>query len=158
MNDGPTWAPERPQTLVVACSDGRLQAPTDHYLRGRGITEYDRLYLPGGPGALAGNWREMLRAARHVQELRFLLEVHDVRRVILLFHGAAPGGPPEAECADYRRAMPHARPEDLVAAQLRDAADVARRGLEGFAIEVELVRAEVMPDLHVRFVEHPQPG
>lgn len=59
------WARVRSGTLVVACSDGRLQEATDAFLADEiGLTEYDRLYLPGGGGALAASGRDFIRAHR----------------------------------------------------------------------------------------------
>lgn len=40
------WTPARPNALVVACSDGRLQEATDAFLaREFKITRYDRFYI-----------------------------------------------------------------------------------------------------------------
>src|SRR6187551_1717699 len=45
---GHRWTEERPHTLVVACSDGRLQEATDTFLgRELGLTQFDRFYMPG---------------------------------------------------------------------------------------------------------------
>lgn len=42
------WNAERPRVLVVACSDGRLQQNADDFLCNHlGISDYDRLYMPG---------------------------------------------------------------------------------------------------------------
>src|SRR5205085_10772100 len=50
------WSHSRPNALVVACSDGRLQEATDEFLaREFRITRYDRFYVPGGAGALASS-------------------------------------------------------------------------------------------------------
>jgi hypothetical protein len=59
------WLPDRPSTLVVACSDGRLQYATDDFLaRHLGVTRYDRFYVP----ACAGYRRKLPWAS--VTELR----------------------------------------------------------------------------------------
>src|SRR4026209_2489832 len=57
------WLPDRPSTLVIACSDGRLQEATDEFLAHHlQVTRYDRFYVPGGAGALAASGRDFLRA------------------------------------------------------------------------------------------------
>src|SRR5687768_1561090 len=98
------WNDERPRVLVVACSDGRLQEITDEFLlRVGGITCYDRLYVPGGIGALSASGRDFMRAQQLQQECKYLVQLHRVEHVIALFHGPAPDGPTDAVCADYRR-------------------------------------------------------
>jgi hypothetical protein len=40
------WAADRPHTLVVACSDGRLQEPTDAFFHHQlGLAGFDRFVL-----------------------------------------------------------------------------------------------------------------
>ncbi|HEY3415169.1 MAG TPA: hypothetical protein VGM51_19210 [Armatimonadota bacterium] len=98
------WSAERPSALVIACSDGRMRAHLDDFLNNHlGINAYDRLYVPGGPGGLAGGAAEFSRAAQMVSECQFLVKSHGTSEVILIFHGAAPDGPDEAVCADYSR-------------------------------------------------------
>ena len=98
------WSPERPNVLVVACSDGRLQEATDAFLANElGVVRYDRFYVPGGGGALAASGYDLARAQQMRRECRYLIELHRVQRVILLMHGPAANGPLDAACADYRR-------------------------------------------------------
>jgi hypothetical protein len=124
------WSPERPHTLVVACSDGRLQEATDAFLHGPlGLVQFDRFYMPGGGGALAASGRDFIRAEHLRRECQYLVELHDVRRVLLLFHGPAENGPVEATCADYRRKMSWAKPADIRAQQLTDAAELVQNRL-----------------------------
>lgn len=122
------WTPARPNALVVACSDGRLQLATDAFLeRELQITQYDRFYVPGGGGALAPSGTDDARAARMCAECRYLVELHAVRRVILLFHGPSAKGRIEAACADYRRKLPWASLVQLRTQQELDAADLLGR-------------------------------
>lgn len=78
---------ERIYAAAVYCSDGRLGDHIDDFLHiGLGLPRYDRVACPGGPVALAGritaNWE-----ARGVEEqLRFLVHVHEIRRVVLIAH------------------------------------------------------------------------
>ncbi len=122
------WTPGRPSALVVACSDGRLQEATDAFLaRELEITRYDRCYVPGGGGALASSGTDEARAAQMCAECRYLVELHAVRHVILLFHGPSASGRIEAACADYRRKLPWATLTELRTRQELDAADLLDR-------------------------------
>ena len=125
------WTEERPHTLVVACSDGRLQEATDAFLgRELGLTQFDRFYVPGGGGALAASGRDFIRAQQLRRECAYLIELHAVTGVVLLFHGPAPDGPAAAVCADYRRKMSWASPEIVHARQIQDAAELIERQSE----------------------------
>ncbi|HVL38154.1 MAG TPA: hypothetical protein VM328_02075 [Fimbriimonadaceae bacterium] len=149
------WNPARPHILVVACSDGRLQEPLDDFLAQHlGITDYDRLYLPGGPGALASSGSEYARSDRHRREFEFLLEAHELEEIIYVFHGPADDGPPEAACADYRRVFGMVSVERLRDEQLRDAAEILHHGY-GFRrnVRARFYWSEVRGDGHVQFVE-----
>ena len=141
------WTPARPNALVVACSDGRLQEATDAFLaREFQITRYDRFYVPGGGGALAssGTESDAMRARQMCAECRYLVELHAVRRVIVLFHGPSAVGRIEAMCADYRRKLPWAPLAELRARQEADAVDLLTRRRE-WAMDagVLLYRCEV---------------
>ena len=139
------WTPTRPTALVVACSDGRLQHATDDFLaREFQLTQYDRFYVPGGGGALASSGADPERAQRMGTECRYLVELHHVRRVILLFHGPSASGRIEAACADYRRKLPWAPLAELRAQQEADAAELLNRRREWAADAAVLVyRCEV---------------
>lgn len=148
------WEPTRPHILVVACSDGRLQEATDAFLSSHlRITRYDRLYVPGGGGALSASGCEFKRAHELQQECRYLIEVHGVERVLLLFHGPAADGPAEAMCADYLRKLKWATTEELRAQQERDAHELLaeRRQWAGNA-QVTVYRCEVTASRSLSFV------
>jgi hypothetical protein len=114
--------------LVVACSDGRLQEATDAFLeREFKIKRYDRFYVPGGGGALASTGGDAVRAQQMCAECKYLVDLHAVRRVILLFHGPSADGRIEAACADYRRKLPWATLEELRERQQADAIDLLGR-------------------------------
>src|SRR3981189_840241 len=125
------WSPARPNALVVACSDGRLQEATDAFLaREFQITRYDRFYVPGGGGALASSGMDTARAPQMCAECRYRVELHAVKRVILLFHGPSPAGRIEAACADYRRKLPWAPLAELRVRQEHDAVELLTRRRE----------------------------
>ena len=159
---GMRWEPDRPRLLVAACSDGRLQEATDAFLsRALGVRQYDRLYLPGGGGALAASGSDFLRADKMRQECRFLIEAHGVEHLVLLFHGPAPGGPPEAICADYLRKHSWQRPDQVRAQQEADVRDLlGRRSAFAGEARLSVYRFEVtagcaleVTPLHVDTVE-----
>ncbi len=148
------WTPVRPNVLVVACSDGRLQEATDTFLdREFKIKRYDRFYVPGGGGALAPTGADPVRAQQMCAECKYLVDLHAVRRVILLFHGPSVDGRIEAACADYRRKLPWAALEELRARQEADAIDLLSRRRE-WASEagVLLFRCEVDATGRLAFV------
>ena len=144
---------ERPHTLVVACSDGRLQEAVDTFLHGPlGIAQYDRFYTPGGGGALAASGRDFIRAEQLRRECQYLIELHDVQRVLLLFHGPGPGGPVDALCADYRRKMSWAKPEEVFAQQKIDAQElVDNRKMWAGNATISVYHCEVDPAHDVAF-------
>jgi hypothetical protein len=148
------WNPERPAALVIACSDGRLQENLDEFLAHLGITHDDRLYAPGGPGALASSGVSYVRADQFRQECGFLVSSHGIEDVYLVFHGPSEDGPPEATCGDYRCKLPRATPDEVRRQQERDAAEILRNGF-GWNVEVRthVYRCEVTTDARVQFVE-----
>jgi len=150
-----TWRAQRPGALVVCCSDGRLQVSVDEFLHNiLAIEDYDRLYMPGGAGALSTIGYEYTRANQYRAELQFLLKAHSFGRIVLLFHGAAPDGPEESVCAHYKRLMPTAGYQQRTARHVEDRDDAARYIL-GISPEMQIdaYRAEVTAEQHVRFVE-----
>lgn len=148
------WNRARPGALVVACSDGRLQENLDDFLkRSLQITHYDRLYAPGGAGALTRSGSDFIRAGFYRRECLDLLRLHSIQSLILLFHGPAQDGPAEAVCADYRRKFPASSPQDIRRQQEVDARELRSAGL-GWPTPVRtlIFRCEVGADDVVRFV------
>ena len=152
---------ERPHVLVVACADGRYQKPLDDFLRNHlGITDYDRVYVAGGPGALASSSLSYFRGDQFRQETAFLIEAHGIERIVLVFHGPLlDGGPQEAVCADYARKMPYASPAEIHAQHEKDLQEVLRsiRKMNP-ALGIQIFRAEVRGDLRVQFTPLPEPA
>jgi hypothetical protein len=146
---------------VVACSDGRLQEITDEFLRREcGITHYDRLYVPGGAGALSPSGQDFMRAQQLQRECKYLVELHGVEHVIALFHAPAADGPAEAVCADYRRKFAWASSTEIRAQQEEDAKELLRYRHEWAArAAVSIYRCEVNADGNLAFVQlHAVPG
>jgi hypothetical protein len=149
------WTVDRPHTLVIACSDGRLQDQTDEFLHGElGLAGFDRFYVPGGGGALASSGPDFFRAVQMRTECAYLIKLHEVSRVILLFHGPATNGPSDACCADYRRKLPTSTPQHLAERQRLDALELVKIRHEWAAkADVSAFRCEVDDKHHVSFVD-----
>jgi hypothetical protein len=146
------WNSQRPQALVVACSDGRLQEHLDDFLHlGLGISHYDRLYIPGGAGALTSSGVELIRPNQFCAECRFLLEAHALQHLYLIFHGPAANGPEEALCGDYRRKLPGASAAELRTQQEVDAATLKNHPW-GAHVLAHTYRCEVRSDGRIQFV------
>ena len=147
------WNHDRPHALVIACSDGRLQENLDDFLEhGLQITHYDRLYAPGGGGALVSTGVELIRPEQFRRECRFLLAAHGIQDLYLIFHGPAEDGPEEAVCGDYRRKLPRASLAMLRQRQSQDADEL--KGVDwGTAVRVHTYRCEVTADDRIQFIE-----
>lgn len=83
--------------------------------------------MPGGGGALAASKRDVIRAQQLRRECLYLVELHDIDLVLLLFHGPTRDGPSEATCADYRRKATGASPATIRERQARDALELMGR-------------------------------
>jgi len=77
----------RIRAASIYCSDGRIGEQFDDFLQnGLGLPRYDRVALPGGPACLAGHPQAHLEEQGVVDELQFLVKVHQLRRVVLIAH------------------------------------------------------------------------
>ena len=149
------WQAARPRILIVACSDGRYQQSLDDFLNNHlGITHYDRLYAPGGPGALASSALSYFRGEHFRQEAAFLVDAHGLEEIIFIFHGPMNReGPLEATCADYRRKMYGANTLEIYRQQQEDLQEAVRTVLKANKdVQVSAFRAEVRADMRVQFV------
>ena len=111
----------RIRAAAIYCSDGRVGEHFDDFLQnGLKLPRYDRVALPGGPANLADHPQAHLQAQGVADELKFLVEVHGLRKVVLLAHEA---------CAFYttRLELKERRLELLQRADLIRAAAFVRR-------------------------------
>lgn len=123
------YDPHRIHAAALYCSDGRIGEHFDDFLQqGLSLPRYDRLCLPGGPACLAGHPEALLEEQGVVDELKFLVEVHKLRKVVLIAHQG---------CAYYtsRLALKDPRLELVQRADLVRAAAFVHRvtGLEDIA-------------------------
>ncbi len=78
---------ERIHAAAIYCSDGRVGEHFDDFLQnGLGLPRYDRVALPGGPACLAGHTEAHVQESGVVEELRFLVDAHELERVVLIAH------------------------------------------------------------------------
>jgi hypothetical protein len=72
---------------ALYCSDGRVGEQFDDFLQnGLNLPRYDRLCLPGGPACIAGHPEAHLEEQGVLDELKFLVEVHKLQRIVLIAH------------------------------------------------------------------------
>lgn len=124
----------RIHAAAIYCSDGRLGEHFDDFLeQGLKLPRYDRVTLPGGPACLAGHPQAHLEEQGVMDELKFLVEVHGLKRVVLIAHQG---------CAFYasRLALKEPRLELVQKADLVRAAAFAHRVTGVNAIEAYYAR------------------
>lgn len=81
------YDPARIHAAALYCSDGRLGEQFDDFLQnGLSLPRYDRLCLPGGPACIAGHPQAHVEEKGVVDELHFLVEVHKLKRIVLIAH------------------------------------------------------------------------
>jgi hypothetical protein len=149
------WMSERPRALVVCCSDGRLQESIDEFLStSLGIVDYDRLFAPGGPGAISEVGGAFTHALQYRADLKLLLDAHSFHRIVLIFHGSAPDGPEHSGCAHYGKILPGRPYPEIVARHEADRKDVIKYllGLRP-SLDIDTYRAEVTADRQVQFLD-----
>ncbi|MFT3685186.1 MAG: hypothetical protein QM783_09720 [Phycisphaerales bacterium] len=111
----------RIHAAAIYCSDGRLGEHFDDFLEtGLALPRYDRVTLPGGPACIAGHPQAHLEEQGVMDELKFLVEVHGLKRIVLITH---------QNCAFYasRLALKEPRLELVQKADLVRAAAFAHR-------------------------------
>lgn len=120
---------ERIYAAAVYCSDGRLGDHVDEFLhQGLGLPRYDRVACPGGPVALAGRLSAYWETRGVEEQLKFLTQVHEIDRVVLIAH---------RDCAYYSHCL-SCRPEEAEAEQKEDlqkALWAVRRIVPGINVE-----------------------
>lgn len=127
----------RIHAAALYCSDGRLGEHFDDFLQnGLNLPRYDRLCLPGGPACLASHPQAHLEEEGVVDELQFLVQVHKLKRIVLIAHQG---------CAFYgnRLELKEPRLELVQRADLVRAAAFVHRVTELNNIEAYFARFDV---------------
>lgn len=125
----------RIHAAAMYCSDGRIGEHMDDFLQnGLGLPRYDRIALPGGPACLAGHPEALAEEHAVVDELKFLVDVHALKRIVLIQHEG---------CAFYgnRLALEGRRLELVQRADLVRAAAIVARVTKVDRIEAYFMRA-----------------
>ena len=132
---------------AVYCSDGRFGDQCDDLLhRGLQLPRYDRLALPGGPACLAASFPVYHVEQAVLEQLRFLVEVHRLERVILIAH---------QDCAFYTDRL-HVSIERLEAKQREDLHRAGLRIRSLFErLRVDAYFARKRPDGGIEFESMP---
>lgn len=133
------YNPQRIHGAAIYCSDGRVGEHFDDFLfNGLRLPRYDRVALPGGPACLAGHAEAHAELTGVADELRFLVDAHELDRIILIQH---------AGCAFYRVRLQIDDDEALEAQQRLDLLTAAQRVREMTGIgEVEAYFARPAQD------------
>jgi carbonic anhydrase-like protein len=124
----------RIHAAAIYCSDGRVGEQIDGFLQeGLGLPRYDRLAVPGGPACLSGSLATFLEGRALEEALRFLIRVHDLRRVVLIAHEG---------CAYYRvwLAVPEASIATAQRQDLEKALLAVRKLSDGLRVEAFFAR------------------
>jgi hypothetical protein len=109
---------ERPGAAAVYCGDGRFAEQMDDFLcHALGLPRCDRFVIPGGPACFAGHFCAYREEEASVEHLRFLVQAHELRRVVLIAHQA---------CAYYSQKL-NISPYQIEQQQHDDLLKAARR-------------------------------
>lgn len=112
------YSPDRIRAAAVYCSDGRYGEHIDDLLqRGLHLPRYDRLAVPGGAACLAGHFPTYREEQGVVEQLRFLVDVHQIEQVVLVAH---------SDCAFYLKRL-RTSPLQLESQQRLDLQKATRR-------------------------------
>lgn len=78
---------DRIRAAAVYCSDGRFGEQFDELLHAcLELPRYDRLAVPGGAACLARHFATFREEEGVIEQLRFLINVHQIERVVLIAH------------------------------------------------------------------------
>lgn len=105
------FSAERPDTLVVYCSDGRWHAQIEEFVYSHCSQRADVYAVPGGPAGF-NLWRSTLNEAKVAEQaMRFLREHHELESAWLVAHEG---------CAYYRTKYGPLSPPFIRQRQLED--------------------------------------
>lgn len=108
----------RIRAAAVYCSDGRFGEHFDDFLHNSlELPRYDRLAVPGGAACLAGHFLAFREEEGLVEQLRFLVKVHGLERVVLVAH---------QDCAFYTERL-HVSPLQMETQQREDMQTAVQR-------------------------------
>lgn len=137
----------RIRAAAIYCSDGRFGEHFDDFLHNSlRLPRYDRLAVPGGAACLAGHVLAHREEEGLVEQLRFLVKVHGLERVVLIAH---------QDCAFYTEQL-HVSLQRLESRQREDIqAAVDRIRSVARSLTVETFFARKHSDGTIRFEPFP---
>ena len=124
---------ERVGAAAVYCADGRYGDQMDEFLHlGLGLPRYDRVAVPGGSACLAEHIQAMRERSALDRQLRFLIEAHDLKRVVLIAH---------QDCGFYKTVRWKAKTlEQQQFIDLKQAAEKVRAYVAGLEVEAYIAK------------------
>ncbi len=137
----------RIRAAAIYCSDGRFGEQIDDFLHnGLKLPRCDRLVAPGGAAALAGHFLSFREEEGLFEQLRFLIRVHELQRLVLIAH---------QDCAYYGERLHVAAPqlETRQREDLQAAAERLRSFSRGLVVEEFFARKAL--DGTIRFEQNP---
>lgn len=139
---GAPWTASLPFTtdrigaVAIYCSDGRFGEQFDEFLHQElRLPRYDRMAIPGGAAALGGHISAHREQEALIEQLRFLIESHELQRVVMIAH---------RNCGFYLKKL-HCGEEGLRRKQEDDlarAAEVIRRIARRVTVEAFFASSE----------------
>jgi hypothetical protein len=128
------WSSDRPETLVVCCSDGRFHIHIEEFVRERVSERPDLFVVPGGPAAV-DPWASSFGHAHVFEEaLRLFSSAHEIRSIWLIAHEG---------CAFYLKKHGRIGEEELRRRQIEDLRHARERILREWRYEVLLIYARL---------------
>ena len=80
------WSAERPEALVICCSDGRWHGQIEEFVRAQVSDRADLMAMPGGP-AILNRWTNSFEEAKTAEQaLEFLCKHHQLSSAWLIAH------------------------------------------------------------------------
>lgn len=138
------WLPDRPETLVVCCSDGRWHGPIHEFVEHAVSERADLFAVPGGP-AVFDPWNSSFDDARVFDAaMRLFAEHHDLQSLWLIQHEG---------CSYYRLKHPDLDADAIGARQIADlrrAAELSRSRYPKLAVRAFMA---TVTEGHARFTE-----
>ena len=123
------FSTNRVRAAAMYCSDGRFGEQVDQLLHdGLDLPCYDRLAVPGGAACLAGHFYAYREEEAVVEQLRFLINVHKLQRLVLVAH---------ENCAFYTERL-HISPVVLETQQYDDLVKAVGRVRQQFGRQLDV--------------------
>ena len=93
---------QKPETLVICCSDGRYIRAIEQFLFAQGVDNHDLMCLPGGPARVCHECASIFEVSVAMEGIDYLVESHQTSSVVLLAH---------SDCGFYKKRFGECDPE-----------------------------------------------